>query len=595
MTKKQSYYSSLKNNLSALGYIFVTERRNSIWLLFYLTVQGFVPAVILLSLRILSNAFAEQADAQQIFLALSLWATALAVDGLLSPWIARLQGNLTDKLTAQINISIMDHTKDLQSLKYFENTKFQDTLQNIKSQSSYQPINLIISLTSSIRSIVTILGVAIILYGIHPLIPLAVILSAVPQAVVGLRLQRSVWETMVSKGTEARKMQYYSSLATDETKAKEIKVYHALPYLIQKYKDAFENLYRSVSDMRTKQAIKSSLFIIPGIIANLIILYWLGNSLSQDESNIASVFIFAQSLVFIYNNLNSLAQDASVSSESFLFMNMLKGFLDTQDKLSLASSDTKAQSPSQTMIQVEDLHFAYEGSGEVLKGVSFTVDSGDKLAIVGENGSGKTTLIKLLLRLYEPSKGHIFYMGEDIAAWPPETWQAKIGIAFQDFGHYDLTLRENVGIADIPRMRENQDIEKALKLAGLEIKNREDLDEVIGKKFGTLEFSGGQWQKIAIARALFRSSADIFILDEPSASLDPRSEAALFEKLALVGQDKTVIFVTHRLSSVKISTRIIVMKDGAITQQGTHSELVAIPGEYRVLWELQAKNYLPPE
>lgn len=247
-------------------------------------------------------------------------------------------------------------------------------------------------------------------------------------------------------------------------------------------------------------------------------------------------------------------------------------------------------------IQFENVSFKYPGSDKfVIKNANFTITDGEKIAFVGQNGAGKTTMIRLLCRFYDPTEGRILINGIDLKDLNLNSWYERTGALFQDFNRYDLTVKENIGIA-APSEIDNQEriTNAATKSGAAEFIDELDgkYDQMIGKAYekGT-ELSGGQWQKIALARAYMRNP-EVLILDEPTAAIDAKAEAEIFRKLQDLGQDKTLILISHRFSTVRQVNRIFVIEQGEIVEQGSHAELMQIPdGKYAEMYTLQAQMY----
>jgi ATP-binding cassette subfamily B protein len=247
-------------------------------------------------------------------------------------------------------------------------------------------------------------------------------------------------------------------------------------------------------------------------------------------------------------------------------------------------------------IVFDDVGFRYPGSERwSLRHVSLAVPSGEKLAIVGHNGAGKTTFIKLLTRLYDPTEGRILLDGKDLRDWNRSALLARVGVVFQDFNEYQFDLEENVGLGSVEHLGDDARVERAIDLGGA----REVVASLVrGKKTQLgrwfkdgVELSGGQWQKVALARAFMREEADILVLDEPTAALDAEAEHAVYERFKTLAKGRTAILISHRFPTVRMADRIIVLHDGRITETGTHASLLDQRGEYARLFQLQAHGY----
>jgi ATP-binding cassette subfamily B protein len=224
------------------------------------------------------------------------------------------------------------------------------------------------------------------------------------------------------------------------------------------------------------------------------------------------------------------------------------------------------------------------------------VPRGQSLALVGENGAGKTTFIKLMTRLYDPSEGRVLLDGRDLAQWDERDLRRRLGIIFQDFNQYYFALRENIGVGSIEHLDDQTRIERAVERGGareLVSQLAAGLDTQLGRWFqGGVELSGGQWQKVALARAFMRQEADILVLDEPTAALDAEAEHAIFQRFRELAEGRTTILISHRFPTVRMADRIVVLEKGAIIEMGSHNELVAAGGRYAHLFTLQAQGYL---
>ena len=280
-----------------------------------------------------------------------------------------------------------------------------------------------------------------------------------------------------------------------------------------------------------------------------------------------------------------------------LYLDDLFSFFEIRPEIVSPPNPRPVPAPIREGFAFEDVGFRYPGAERwAVRHLTFTLRAGEVLALVGENGAGKTTLVKLLARLYDPDEGRILLDGHDLREYDLAALRANIGVIFQDFVRYHLTAAENIAVGRIEAKGDRARIEAAAhaSLADEVIQRLPGgYDQVIGKRFrGGVDLSGGEWQKIAIARAYMRD-AQLLILDEPTASLDARSEFEVFQRFKELSEGKTAVLISHRFSSVRMADRILVLAEGEIEAAGTHHELLAAGGRYAELFELQAAGYRP--
>ena len=282
-------------------------------------------------------------------------------------------------------------------------------------------------------------------------------------------------------------------------------------------------------------------------------------------------------------------------SEQALFIKDLFEFFETKASIFIDLNAIPAPRPIRQGFQFERVSFGYPGSNSLsLTDVSFRLEAGEKIALVGENGAGKTTLVKLLARLYDPTAGRILLDGIDLREYNVESLRNEIGIIFQDYMKYDMLVAENIGFGRLEHLADQSRIEYAAEkslAAPLISRLAGRYDQMLGRRFDSgVDLSIGQWQKISLARAYMRD-AQVLILDEPTASLDARAEFEVYQRFVDLTAGKMAVVISHRFSTVRMADRILVLEQGSIHEQGSHSQLVAKGGKYSELFELQAAGY----
>ncbi len=522
------------------------------------------------------------------------WVAALLLQTLLYPWIFALQGNLNDKLTAHISLLLMHKADSFPDLSRFEDSQFYDELQLLQEQINYKPLNLLNNLVELGRSLVTLIVIVGLLVPLAFWIPLVIGIATIPQIVVSSQYGRAIWLTLFENSPHARRMQYYTSVMLTDTYAKEIRLFKLGSFFMERYLQAFESLHQSMRYLRGKQAFWSSNLAILSTLGNGFAFYWVVNKAFKGDFTPGSVLLFVQSLTYFQNNLEGFVGNWLDLFENVLYMEKFFNFLHSPIPMPLSIPGEKIPTPICSGITFEKVDFCYPDGRLALKDISFTLYSGQTVAIVGENGAGKTTLVKLLTRLYDPTTGRILVDGIDLKNFNLEQWRQQIAGVFQDFGHYALTLGENIALGNLAALECPDILKYAVEKADIaklveHFPAKEDTP--LGKQFGGTELSGGQWQKLALARAFVRQQAQLLLLDEPTAALDPRSEYDLYLRFMELAEGKTTILITHRLASVRMAHRILVLKAGCLIEDGTHQELLQHGGEYTTLWNMQAQHY----
>jgi len=323
--------------------------------------------------------------------------------------------------------------------------------------------------------------------------------------------------------------------------------------------------------------------------ASLVIDAWHGHI------SIGTLTFLAGAVAAANTQLQMVFTQFSHVSEQALYLTDLVALLDTKPTIRFSPKALPAPRRIEQGIEFRNVSFQYPGSNRlVLNDLNLRIDAGEHVALVGENGEGKTTLVKLVARLYEPTSGTILLDGTDLRDYSLEDLRRQFAIVFQDFCRYDFPLRENIGVGKVDRIRDDEALWEAAYKSGMNgfVSRLPDrMDQMLGRRFeGGVDLSGGQWQRVALARA-YIGNAQLLILDEPTAALDAAAEAEVFQKFADLMQDKTSIIISHRFSTVRMADRILVLADGQVAEEGTHSGLTVAGGRYARLFELQAANY----
>lgn len=514
--------------------------------------------------------------------------------------VSRLYGTMTansgDLVANYIKRKMMNKAKEIDIASY-DQPEFYARIENASREAGTRPVQVLSATFSIVSSIISIVSFSVILFTVYPWAPLVIILTAVPTTVISYHFRKKNVEYMVSHSKERRKMDYYSGMLMNKDMVKEVRIFHLDNTFINSYQSVFDQYYKGMKRLRWRESIWAIAVSTCSIIAVFIMYMYFAYAVFCGTCSIGSFSLYTSAVQSLSGGVSGLITTTASIYEGTLFIDNLIAFLNEQPRIvPKVMPPAQVQKNTGHTIQFESVSFSYPGSErEVIRDVSFSIEAGESIALVGLNGAGKTTLIKLLTRLYDPTKGRILLDGIDIRDYSVAELYSIYGLIFQDFGKYAATVKENIVYGDVDRV----DTADALLYAA-ENSNAEvficDLPEAYETPLtrffeeNGIELSIGQWQKLAIARAFYRD-ADILILDEPTASLDPMAEQEIFKQFEQLRKQKTTIFVSHRLSSATIADRIFVLRDGRIVEQGTHSELLAAGNEYATLFSAQASRY----
>lgn len=487
-------------------------------------------------------------------------------------------------------------------LAHFESPDFYDQLQRAKTSGLYKPIEMVNSLSTLMTGFLTSLGLVAVLFFVEPILVPLIALAAVPVLISTIHNSRQSYTFEYEMTPESRERMYVMDLLTGRQTAKEVRVFAAGAFFKRRYALLTDARLARLREFIRRRLIVSLLGTTAGAIGMGIAMGSLLYLLVHGDIDAPSALIAAVAMQQLGARLNLITASAGRLIEAGMFIDDYNAFLELASEVPAdegASLQLKSPRAPFQGVAVEHVSFAYPATNKtVLDDISIKVEPGQVVALVGENGSGKTTLVKLLCQLYQPTQGRILWNGVDARELPAGEIRNEMTVLFQDFIQYHLSARENIALGRIERLAEQDDVIRAADRAGagrFVTQLPDGYETRLGRQFyGGHELSVGQWQRLALARAFFRDAA-FLVLDEPTASLDPRAEADLFAQMRSLSAGRTVLLVSHRFSSVRNADRIYVLEHGRTTEAGTHDELLARDGHYAELFNLQAAAYLGGE
>ncbi len=514
-----------------------------------------------------------------------------------STYVNNIAGEL---VCNHIKVKIIEKAKTV-DLASFDRPSFYEKLENANREAGMRPISIMRATFNVISAAISVVGFAIVLFELHPLAPLFMALMALPGAIVSYVYRHKQFRYMRHRSKDRRQMNYFSELMVDKDKAKEIRLMGLSDTFIARYKQVFANYFKGFRRLILKEGLWQTLFALLSLFANFAVFLYVAFSVANGAGTIGDYSLYTGALTSITTYVTTIVTATAVIYEGTLFIDNMMVFM--KEKTTIVPTAKEPIEPKRRAphtIEFSHVSFAYPGTDrKVIKDVSFKIEAGESVVLVGLNGAGKTTLIKLLTRLYDPTEGEILLDGVNIKEYDVEKLYEMFGIIFQDFGKYAVSVKENIHYGDVFSELENERVKKAALFG-----NADGFIEELPLQYDTplmryfedsgIELSIGQWQKLSIARAFYKDS-DILILDEPTASLDPLAEEEIFNRFAALSDNKISIFVSHRLSSATRADKIIVLHGGAISEMGTHLELMEKKGEYHHLFSTQAERYLRPD
>jgi ATP-binding cassette subfamily B protein len=384
------------------------------------------------------------------------------------------------------------------------------------------------------------------------------------------------------------------TVLANDAYAKEVQIYGLGPLFLERYREIFRKLYAEDRALTLRRGAWGLALGLIGTLAFYGAYAWIGIATVLASITLGEMTMYLLLFKQGQGSVSASLQAIGGMYEDNLYLSNLYEYLE-QPVADRGGTAVVGVKPGDG-VRFEGVTFRYPGTEEpAVEGIDLRLEPGRALALVGDNGSGKTTLIKLLARLYDPEEGRILLDGTDLRDWDPHALRRRIAVIFQDFSRYQLLAGENIGVGQVDRILA-EDAWRDAADRGLSSEFLERLPDSyhtqLGRWFkGGRELSGGQWQKVALSRAFMRTSADVFVLDEPTAAMDAEAESQVFAHVRSIAADKMVILISHRFSTVRMADYIAVVSGGRITEEGTHEELMALGGRYAELFNLQAAGY----
>lgn len=504
---------------------------------------------------------------------------------------------LNHRLSNHITLLILRKASTL-DLASFEDAEFYDRLERARQDVGSKPIEIIYQFSNLGTGLITAFSLFVLLFQLSWWLALIAIIIPIPAFLADARFGEGSYWMNYWNSPRKRQQFYLLTLLTRDDFNKEMKLFNLAGYLIGRYIRLSDEMYQQDKQLQIRHTRVSLVLSLLPLLVNAGAYLYIALQAIERLISLGALTQYTLAMGQLNQSVQNMLSGLSDMYENHLYVVLLFDFLASEPKIVAPPHPAQLEVPAGATglnIEFRDVSFTYPGKeGPTLRHVSFTLHAGESIALVGQNGAGKTTLVKLLTRLYDPSEGEILIGERNIKDYDPAALREQIGVIFQDFVSYSMTARENVGIGRVQEINNIVQVREAASKSGAD-KVIEPLKKgyktMLGYWFkGGEHLSGGEWQKIALARAFMRD-APILVLDEPTSSLDARAEYDIFQRFRHLTEGRSVIFISHRFSTVRLADRIFVIEQGSISESGSHDELLKLEGKYAELFNLQAEAY----
>jgi ATP-binding cassette subfamily B protein len=512
---------------------------------------------------------------------------------LLSRTIDFMDALLADKYTRHVSIRVMKHAAELDLIAY-EDPIFYDRLERARVQATDR-LGMIQQIGSLIQQMVTAVSLSVYIIAYSPWLLLLLVAGILPAFLGESHFAFLGYAKNFRQTPIRRQLDYLRLLGGSREAAKELKLFGLKGFLGDRFTRLWDQIYEENVALSRRRLIAGALLSLLGTVGYYsAYVYVIWRALIGSIS-IGTLTALTGAIVQVSGNIQQIFSTLSGIADQALFLTDLLAFFEMQPTIRSKPNALPAPRPITRGFEFRNVSFSYPGTSRlVLDRLNFQLHPGERVALIGENGQGKTTIVKLITRLYDPTEGQILLDGVDLREYDLEDLYREIGVIFQDFMRYELTARENIAVGKIEQVGNLHLLQNAaFKSLAHEVVEKlpSRYEQMLGRRFeGGVDLSGGEWQKLALARAYLRD-AQLLILDEPTASLDARSECEVFQRFAELTAGKMALFISHRFSTVRMADRIVVLENGRIAEEGSHNELASLGGRYAEMFEMQAASY----
>ena len=531
--------------------------------------------------------------------ALLLIAGAVFLSQLIGPLQQAVLFGLQRKFEAYLSRRLMTATVALPGLAYFEDPEFRDELA-VAHWIGFGPVHTLQFLVQVFQQGAQLVAMAAVAATYAGWVPLVVLLAAIPGGLASWRFESITGLARWRRSEDTRRADYYRNLAVTREPGKELRIFSLPQWARARQAGHWLAGVKEMLALRRTGLVWVLWLHVVAVLGVAFAYVVMLRSTIDGRTEVGTFTAASIAAVGLSSAVVAMLREASRARRSSFYMPSAMRVLDlakADPRLDLSGAKP-ARPVTRTGIRFEGVSFIYPGTDRlVLDRLDLDIDAGTSVALVGENGAGKTTLIKLLCRFYDPTEGRITVDGVDIRELDLDDYRTRLAVIFQDFVHYNLPARDNVGFGALASAGDESALREAASRVGIltQIEALPDgWDTTLAREFGGVDLSGGEWQRVALARAMMAQAgrnSDLLVLDEPTASLDVRIENELYGHFAELSRGKTTLLVSHRFSTVRMAGRIVLLAGGRVMEDGSHEELIAAGGRYAELYEVQASHY----
>ena len=562
------------------------------------------PLQLFLARGVIDRATADLAlvaapDALAQRLPLGVWigltAAAVALGHLMQPLTATFRSVAGDRLTGDVTERLIRTANRWPGIARFEDPAFADDLTRVRDQAGRGGMEVLFYGGRAALAALTAAALAVTLAGLHPLVPLLLLAATVPAMARQWEFRDRTGSVLYNMTPEARRLLYSKEVLLTPGPAKDVRLYGLGPFFTRRYDALFASTVGTMDRLRWRLALRVALAGLLSAAAGGAVYLYLVWRVAAGELTVGDLALYGGAALLLQSRLEFIGFEIGFLPMVFGFLPSLQRVLEAPPDLPTPAQPRLVPERLAEGIVFERVTFSYPGGAEpILRDLSFAVGANECVALVGHNGAGKTTVVKLLLRLYDPTEGRVLVDGHDLREYDPEEVRRRMAVVFQDFVRYELTAGENIGLGHIERLGDAAHLRDAARRGGADALLAQlpgGLDTRVGREFGGRDLSGGEWQKLALARAFARDAAQVLALDEPTASLDAQTEYDVYLRFKELTRGKGTLLISHRFSTVRMADRILYLAGGHVQESGSHDALLALDREYARLYRLQAAQY----